>query len=72
MDAGWDGGGSDDISLSRQETEKMSSTTIHPVHWKCLLGAQDTHSLIHWIILACKEAGPLRGLSLGMWDPRNL
>lgn len=65
MNAGWGGRDSDDVSSSRQETEKMSSTTIHPAHWQCLLGSHDTHSLIDWIILACKEAWPIEGTLLG-------
>ena len=52
------GCGVHDVSLTRQETEKMNITT-HPALWQRLHGAQGvqgTHFFVGWIILACRDA----------------
>lgn len=66
---GGDGGSGaiSDISLSRQEKEKVSNITTDPAICQCVLGAQGNHSLIDWITLACRDAWPMRRISLGMW-----
>ena len=63
------------ISLTGQEAEKMSN--INHIH--CSLaahawysGVQGTHSLVDWVILACREAQPNEEASLGTRDPGNL
>ena len=65
----------DGIPLTRQEVEKMNNITTHPAHQQHLYGTQGvqgTHSLIGWIIVACREAWPNEGNLLGMWDPESL
>ena len=49
------------ISLTRQGAEKTSNIPTQPAlqqHLHGTRGVQDTHSLIDWVILVCREAWP--------------
>ena len=67
--------GSDGISLTGQEVEKTSIVTTPPALWGRLCGdqgAQITHCFADWVSLAAVRLDPMRGISLGTWDPGNL
>lgn len=72
----WEGQGEEgDVSLTWQETKKMSNITIRNTQRQRLHGAQvvqGTYSLIDWIILAYRRLDPMRGTSLDMQIPGNL
>lgn len=58
---GWSGVGygSDDISLTRQEAEKINITTYPvPQHLSGIPGIQGIHCLVDWITPSCLEAWP--------------
>ena len=63
--------GSDGISLTGQEEEKMSSiTTSCPPAVSAWYSEGSGYSLPYR--LGYWSLGPIRGISLGMWDPGNL
>ena len=69
----WDMRGHGISNLTRQEAEKKDNIPTHPALMQCMHGTwwsvQGTHSLIDWIILACKEAWPEEGELLGHMGP---
>ena len=65
-------GGSGDFSDRAGGRENDPTSCLKAVSAGCRgeqRGVQSTHSLMHWINLACREVWPMKGNSPGLWDP---